>query len=131
MGADMTSPRVTPYSAAHGRGAAGHAAHHWWAQRVSAVALVPLVVWLALALASGAAADCAALTVWLKAPLNTILMILLLVAAFHHAALGLKTIAEDYIHSRARFAIIAFVQLACAAGGATGIVATMLIAMAN
>ena len=88
-------------------------------------------MWLVLALVSGAAPDCAALTVWLKAPLNTILMILLLVAAFHHAALGLKTIAEDYIHSRARFAIIAFVQLACAAGGATGIVATMLIAMAN
>lgn len=127
----MTSHRVTPYSAVHGRGAAGHAAHHWWAQRVSAIALVPLVLWLAWALANGAATDYAALTVWLKAPLNTILMILLLIAAFHHAALGLKTIAEDYIHSRARFAVIAIVQLACAAGGAVGIVASIVIAVTN
>lgn len=127
----MTLPRVTPYSAAHGLGAAGHAASHWWAQRVSAIALVPLVLWLVWALASGAATDHAALSAWLKSPINTILMILLQIAAFHHAALGLQTIAEDYIHSRARFAVIAVVLLACAAGGAAGIVATLLIAITS
>ncbi|WP_415183170.1 succinate dehydrogenase, hydrophobic membrane anchor protein [Phaeovulum sp.] len=127
----MSGPHLTAYSVAHGRGAAGHAAHHWWAQRVSAIALVPLVLWLLVALAGGAAADYAALTVWLGAPLNAALMILLVIAAFHHAALGLKTIAEDYVHSRARFAVIAFVQLACAAGGGAGIVATMVIAIAG
>ena len=67
----------------------------------------------------------------MKSPINTILMILLLIAALHHAALGLQTIAEDYIHSRARFAMIALVQLACAAGGAAGIVATLLIAITS
>ncbi|TYB90031.1 succinate dehydrogenase, hydrophobic membrane anchor protein [Oceaniovalibus sp. ACAM 378] len=127
----MTRPRITPYSAAHGLGAAGHAARHWWAQRVSAIALVPLVLWLVWALANGGATDYAALSDWLKSPINTILMILLLIAAFHHAALGLQTIAEDYIHSRARFAVIALVQLACAAGGAAGIVATLLIAITS
>jgi succinate dehydrogenase / fumarate reductase membrane anchor subunit len=127
----MTRPRITPYSAAHGLGAAGHAASHWWAQRVSAIALVPLILWLAWALANGAATDYAALLDWLNSPINTILMILLLIAAFHHAALGLQTIAEDYIHSRARFAVIACVQLACAAGGAAGIVAALLIAITS
>ena len=58
-------------------------------------------------------------------------LILLLIAAFHHAALGLQTIAEDYIHSRARFAVIAIIQLACAAGGVAGIAATLLIALAS
>jgi succinate dehydrogenase / fumarate reductase membrane anchor subunit len=125
----MSSRHISPYSAAHGLGPAGHAARHWWAQRVSAIALVPLVLWLMWALASGAAADHAALSDWLKSPINAILMILLLIAAFHHAALGLQTIAEDYIHSRARFAVIAGLQLSCAAGGATGIVATLLIAI--
>lgn len=127
----MTKSRVSPYSAAHGLGAAGHAAAHWWAQRVSAIALVPLVLWLVWALASGAVSDYAALRVWLKSPLNAILLILLLIAAFHHAALRLQTIAEDYIHSRARFAVIAGVQLACAAGGVAGIAATLLIALAS
>lgn len=127
----MTRPPVTPYSAAHGLGAAGHGASHWWAQRVSAIALVPLVLWLVLALAWGSATDHLALTLWLQAPVNSILMILLLIAAFHHAALGLQVIAEDYIHARARFAVIAFVQLACIAGGASGIVATLLIAIST
>jgi succinate dehydrogenase / fumarate reductase membrane anchor subunit len=124
-------PHITPYSAAHGLGAAGHAASHWWAQRASAIALGPLVLWLVWALANGAATDHAALSVWLKSPINTILMILMEIAAFHHASLGLQTIVEDYIHSRARFAVIAFVQLACAAGGAAGIIATLLIAITS
>lgn len=95
-------------------------ANHWWAQRVSAIALVPLLLWLIMALAGGSATDYVALTTWLGAPLNTILLILLLIAAFHHSALGLQIIAEDYIHSRARFAVIACVQLACAAAGGRG-----------
>lgn len=127
----MTSRHVTAYSTARGLGAAGHGASHWWAQRVSAIALVPLVLWLVLALAGGSAADHKALTIWLSAPVNTILMVLLLTAAFHHAALGLQIIAEDYIHSHARFAVTALVQLACAAGGAAGIVATLVIAIAG
>lgn len=127
----MTLPHVTPYSAAHGLGAAGHASRHWWAQRVSAIALVPLLLWLVWALAGGAATDYASLTGWLKTPINSILMILLLIAAFHHAALGLQVITEDYIHSRAKFAVIAFVQIACIAGGTVGIAATLLIAITS
>lgn len=125
----MTSRRVTPYAAAHRLGAAGHAAGHWWAQRVSAIALVPLILWLVWALTGGSAADHMALTVWLGAPINAILMILLLIAAFHHAALGLQVVAEDYIHSRLRFAAIAFVHIACAGAGVAGIVATLMIAL--
>jgi len=127
----MNARRVTPYSTAHGLGAAGHGAGHWWAQRVSAIALAPLTLWLVWALAGGSATDYLALTSWLGAPVNAILMILLLIAAFHHAALGLQVIAEDYIHSRLRFAVIAVVQLACAAGGAAGIGATLVIAISS
>ncbi|SDY91406.1 succinate dehydrogenase / fumarate reductase membrane anchor subunit [Citreimonas salinaria] len=73
--------------------------------------------------------DHTALTIWLGAPVNAILMVLLLIAAFHHTALGLQVIAEDYIHSRSRFIVVAFVQLACVTGGAAGILATLLIAI--
>lgn len=120
---------ISPRSTAHTLGPAGHGTRHWWAQRVSAIALVPLVLWLVLAVIGGSATDHTAMTIWLGAPANTILMILLLISAFHHAALGLQVIVEDYVHSRARFAVLALVQLACAAGGLAGIVATLMIAM--
>ena len=125
----MSMRRVTPYSAARGLGAAGHGAGAWRAQRVSALALIPLSLWFMMALACGVAADHAALTAWLSAPLNAILMVLLLVAAFHHAALGLQVVAEDYIHSRARFVVIGVLQLACIAGAVSGIAAVLGIAL--
>lgn len=125
----MSMRHVTPYSSARGLGAAGHAAGSWRAQRVSAIALVPLALWFAVTLARGAAADHAALTLWLKAPVNAILMVLLMVAAFHHAALGLQVAAEDYIHSRVRFIVIGAIHLACIAGAVIGIAAVLLIAL--
>lgn len=128
MGAGMTAPRGTP-AAARGLGAAGHGTGHWLAQRASALALVPLTLWFVAALANDAATDLASLSAWLTSPINAILMILLLIAAFHHAALGLRVMAEDYVHSRARFAIIALIQLVCFGGAVAGIVATLLIAI--
>lgn len=88
-----------------------------------------LVPWLALALAGGAATDHAALTAWLAAPVNAILMIVLLIAAFHHAALGLQVVAEDHIHARARFVVIATIHLASIAVAVAGIAAVLLIAL--
>lgn len=127
----MTARHLSPASLARGLGAAGHGAGHWWAQRVSAIALVPLALWLAVALAGGAATDQEALTLWLKVPVNAVLMILLLIAGFYHAALGLQVVAEDYVHSRARFIVTGAVQMACIAGGAAGLVAVLLIALSG
>ena len=125
----MTTRRHSPFTTARGLGAAGHGAGHWWAQRVSAVALIPLVIWLTIALTGGAAADHTALKLWLGVPLNAILMVLLLIAAFHHAALGLQVVAEDYIHSRTRFLVVALIHLACITGAVAGIVSVMMLAL--
>ncbi|WP_412051812.1 succinate dehydrogenase, hydrophobic membrane anchor protein [Hoeflea sp. Naph1] len=127
----MMVRRITPSNLARGLGAAGHGVGHWAAQRTSAIALVPLALWLVVALRSGAAADHAALTIWLGSPLNAMLMVLLLIAAFYHAALGLRVVAEDYIHSRARFLAVVLIQLACIAGATVGVVAVLLIALTS
>lgn len=127
----MTLRRRTAYAQAHGLGAAGHGTGHWRAQRVSALALVPLALWLGLSLFGGAATDRAALAGFLGQPVNAILMVLSLLAAFHHAALGLQVVAEDYIHTRARFAAIALIRLSCIAGATAGIVATLTMALAG
>ncbi len=84
-----------------GLGSAKDGTHHWWMQRLTAVALVPLMLWLAFALASLGSMDYASAATWLAAPLNTVLMLASIVALFHHAQLGVQVVVEDYVHREA------------------------------
>jgi len=72
--------------------------------------------------------DYATFIAWLRTPLASILMILLLIALFYHTALGLRVVIEDYVHSGAKFAALAAVRLGCSALAAAGIVAALRIA---
>ncbi|CAD7053391.1 succinate dehydrogenase, hydrophobic membrane anchor protein [Pseudorhizobium halotolerans] len=75
--------------------------------------------------------DHAAFVAWLETPFATICMLLLLIALFHHTALGLQVIIEDYVHSGAKFAAIIATRLGCFALAVAGIVATLRIAFAG
>ncbi len=83
---------------ARGLGSAKEGVAHWWAQRVTAVALVPLALWLAFSLARLSFADHAAVTAWIAQPLVAIALVLTLFATFYHAKLGLQVVIEDYVH---------------------------------
>jgi succinate dehydrogenase / fumarate reductase membrane anchor subunit len=89
----------SPLGRAIGLGSAKEGVEHWWAQRVSAVALIPLGLWFAASVVALAGADRAAVLAWLHAPVQAILAILLLIAVFYHAALGLQVVVEDYVHA--------------------------------
>lgn len=90
-------------SRAKGLGPAHHGVSHWWVQRVTAVALVPLSLWfLAGLLSAMLSSDASALAAWLSSPLNALLLALLLIAMFWHAKLGLQVVIEDYVHAPAR-----------------------------
>jgi succinate dehydrogenase / fumarate reductase, membrane anchor subunit len=89
----------SPLGRAIGLGSAKEGVEHWWAQRVSAVALIPLGLWFAASLVALAGADRAAVLAWLHAPVQAVLAILLLIAVFYHAALGLQVVVEDYVHA--------------------------------
>ena len=82
-----------------GLGSAKEGVHHWWAQRMTALALVPLTIWLVASIIRLAGADHAAMVGWLGAPFNATVMVLLIVATFHHAQLGLQVVLEDYVHN--------------------------------
>ena len=69
---------------------------------MTAVALVPLTLWLTAALIAGRSRDYAAFVAWLRDPLAALLLVLLLLALFVHLALGLKVVIEDYVHGRAK-----------------------------
>ncbi len=89
----------TELARVRGLGAAKEGVHHWWMQRVSAIALVPLTLWFVIALVAHTGTDYAATRAWLGSPVIFGLMVLLIGATFYHAQLGLQVVIEDYVHS--------------------------------
>ena len=95
-------------------GSARDGTNHWWAQRVTAIALVPLVVWFVISVISLVGADHAAFVAWAGSPISGALLVLLIAATFHHAALGLQVVIEDYVHHEgAKIAGLLLVKGAC------------------
>lgn len=87
----------SPLAKAVGLGSAKTGTSHWWMQRVTAVALVPLSFWLIIFLDLSLNAPYQETVAWLSSPLNTVGMVAWLLAVFYHAALGLQVVIEDYI----------------------------------
>lgn len=121
-------PMRSPLAGAMGLGSSKSGRAEWWAQRVTAVALVPLTLWFVASLAANSRLDQTTFIAWLATPLASGLMILLLVALFWHTALGLQVVVEDYVHSDLKFAVLVAVRLGCFALAATGVLATLRIA---
>ncbi|MCF3628392.1 succinate dehydrogenase, hydrophobic membrane anchor protein [Thalassospiraceae bacterium LMO-SO8] len=89
----------SPLSRVRGLGAAHEGVAHWWAQRLTGVALVPLTLWFVWAVSGLLGADLAAVKAWMGTGQNAVLLILLIIAGMHHAQLGLQVVIEDYVHS--------------------------------
>ncbi|MCA3245910.1 MAG: succinate dehydrogenase, hydrophobic membrane anchor protein [Tagaea sp.] len=89
----------SPLGRVRGLGSAKDGTHHWWAQRVTAIALVPLLLWFVASVVSLAGAPLAEVKAWLASPIAAVLLLALIVAVFHHAQLGLQVVIEDYVHA--------------------------------
>ncbi len=120
----------SPLGRARGLGSAKEGVDHWLLQRVTAVALVPLSLWFVIALIELVGADFDAMQDWVGRPLPAILLVLLLIATFYHAALGLQVVIEDYVHGElARVGLVILTRLACAGLAVAGIVAVLTLAL--
>jgi succinate dehydrogenase / fumarate reductase membrane anchor subunit len=86
----------SPLGRVRGLGSAKGGTHHWWIQRVTSVALLPLTIWFALAAASLAGASWEVTTAWIARPLNAVLLLATIGLTFHHLAAGMQVILEDY-----------------------------------
>jgi succinate dehydrogenase / fumarate reductase membrane anchor subunit len=89
---------ASPLNRARGLGSAKSGTHHWWLQRVTAIALVPLSVWFLVGLITTASDGREAAAAWISTPYVSLLMVALLLALFLHLKLGLQVIIEDYVH---------------------------------
>lgn len=113
---------------ARGLGSAKEGVAHWWMQRLTAIALIPLGIWLVASLVCLAGADHAQISQWLTAPFTLGALALTLLTAFYHAVLGLQVVVEDYVHGHAaKLTLIILIQFA-AFGLATAAIIALLVA---
>ncbi len=94
----MQTPMRTPLKQARGLGSARGGAEHFWRQRITALANVPLTVFFLYTLVTLAGADHATVVAYFKFPISALLIMLFVISSAWHMMLGLQVIIEDYIH---------------------------------
>jgi succinate dehydrogenase / fumarate reductase membrane anchor subunit len=124
----MDSDRRTPLSRARGLGSAKEGVHHFWAQRITAVALIPLVVWFAISLIMLSGADYGVVRAWIASPVAMVLLVLTIVIGLHHGQLGMQVVIEDYVHNDGmKLALIVLMRFIAVFFGLAAIVAILRI----
>lgn len=122
----------TPLGKVRGLGSAKNGTGHWWAQRLTSVAMVPLVVWFIVSIAALAGADHATIVAWVANPFTTVLLALMVIAGFYHLKLGGQVIIEDYIHHEGlKVASLMALTFACSAVGLASIFAILKISFGS
>ena len=120
----------TPLARARGLGSARDGLHHWWAQRLTAIALIPLVVWFAISLVMLSGADYGVARAWIGSPLVMVLLILTISIGLHHGQLGIQVVIEDYVHGDGwKLALIVAVRFIAVVFGLAGVVAILRIGL--
>ncbi|MHA1151554.1 MAG: succinate dehydrogenase, hydrophobic membrane anchor protein [Alphaproteobacteria bacterium] len=118
----------SPLGRVRGLGSAREGVGHWWAQRMTSLALVPLALWFVASLVGLTGADHATARAWIATPVPASLLVLLIVATFYHGALGLQVIVEDYVHHEgAKVAALIAVNAVSLLLGLTGVVAVLTV----
>lgn len=128
-GSNSSHSLRSPLGRARGLGSAKEGLHHWWMQRLTSIALIPLTMWLVVSLVGLSGAGYEDFVLWLASPINATIMILFLGVTFHHAQSGMQVVLEDYVsaHGARIFAIIA-VKFVCYALAALSIVSVLIVA---
>jgi succinate dehydrogenase / fumarate reductase membrane anchor subunit len=121
---------ASPLSRVRGLGSAKSGTHHWWQQRLTAVALVPLGLWFIWSLIAVDVTEHASVVRWLREPVTVVLLILLLGALLHHAQLGVQVVIEDYVEPEwQKLACIVMVRFLTIFAGLAGLVALMFVSL--
>ena len=119
----------SPLGRARGLGSAKEGLHHWWAQRVTAVALVPLVIWFVYSVAKLASGR-TDFDLWLLSPINAAALALFIAVGVHHGVIGLQVVLEDYVPGHAaRTVSILFVKLIGYGLAALALISTLIVTL--
>jgi len=109
-----------------GLGSTWMGVHHFWMQRLTGIALIPLIIWFVFAATGLVGADLATMKAWVGRHYNPVLLGLLIIAIYHHGQLGLQVVIEDYVHNEGvKTASIIVVKLAAVLLAASSLFAIM------
>ena len=132
MSSKSANSQRSPLARARGYGSANEGVHTFLAERISAVALVPLTLWFVFSVAQLPAASYGAVKHWVAAPSVAVTLVLFLGALFYHSSLGVKVVVEDYIAGEGKkLALLLLVKFVHAVLAAAGIFAVLKIALGN
>lgn len=121
----------SPLSRARGLGSAKEGVQHFWAQRLTAVALVPLALWFVFSLAQLDGVDYESVRYWVSYPAVAVTLILFLAVAYYHAALGIQVVIEDYVgHEGWKLVLVVGSKFGLAVLGLASIFAVLKVALA-
>ena len=120
----------TPLAKVRGLGSAKDGTHHFWVQRVTALALIPLVLWFGVSVASLPDASYASVLAWMDSTFNVTMLVTFIIMGFYHGALGAQVIIEDYVPTQwIRIASIIAVQVLSFFFAAMGLFAVLKLSM--
>ena len=120
----------TPLKQALGLGSAKQGVHHFMTQRLTAVALALLGLWLVWTILAAMHLDYDGAHALIAQPCNAVLMAAFVIAAFWHAQLGLQVVIEDYVHTPGSQLLLQIVvKFLCFLGAAAGVLAVIRIAL--
>ena len=126
----MTARLRTPLAKIEGLGSAKTGTLHFWHQRTTAVALVPLSIWFVASAIAYVGADQGAVAAYFAEPINAVPMFLFIVASTYHMSLGIQVIIEDYFHNEGqKIALLLLNKFAAWAIGAASAFALVRMAL--
>jgi succinate dehydrogenase membrane anchor subunit len=122
----------SPLGRVLGLGAAKEGVHHWWTQRLTSVALVPLSIWFVVSLLALPALDHATVCAWMRQTSTALLLIVFVAVAAWHSQLGVRVVIEDYVHgAAARTLSLALLMFAHVTLAAAGVFAVLRVAFGS
>lgn len=121
----------SPLGKAIGLGSAKEGTEHWWTQRLSAVAMVPLMLWFVISTLTMPSYDFATVSDWIAAPLNAVLLLLTSGTLLYHSALGTQVVIEDYAKGAAKVVTLIVVRFAYFVLAAAAAFAILRISLGN
>jgi succinate dehydrogenase / fumarate reductase, membrane anchor subunit len=122
----------SPLGKVLGKGSAKEGVGHWWMQRLTSVALIPLTLWFVCSLFALGSLEFETVRQWLAMPWRALAVILMLLTLMYHSQLGVQVVVEDYVHHHGlKLVTLITIKFAHVLAAAIGVFAVLKVAFGS